>query len=75
MQQAVQIYGLPICAPVCKALPDHSSRIALAVMARMGAITLYQGYYIPRCCRGEGACRLVYDGKCIGNLYSGACCF
>ena len=55
MQQAVQTYGLPICAPVCKALPDHSSHIALAVMACVGAITLYHRFYIPRCCREESA--------------------
>ena len=73
MQQAVQIHGLPLCAPVCKALPNHSSRIALAVMACVGAITLYCRFFIPRCCRGESACRLVYGGKCIGNLDSG--CF
>ena len=40
MQQAVQIHGLPSCAPVCKALPNHPSRIALAMMASVGAITL-----------------------------------
>ena len=55
MQQAVQNYGLPICAPVCKALTGHSSHIALAVKARVGAITLYHRFYVPRCCREESA--------------------
>ena len=55
MQQAIQFHGLSFRAPVCKALPNHSSRIALAVMACVGAITLYYGCYNSRCCRGESA--------------------
>ena len=40
MQQAVQLQALSLCAPVCKALPNLSSRIALAMMAHGGAMTL-----------------------------------